>query len=256
MHYRQHPGFTVVELIVVIVSIAILATISSIAYIGAQKQATVATVQSDLDAAMTEVQREYRDTGEYPDTYNFSTSNNNQLTVISSGAGVYYDTLTEVQKGVLLTDICDELLDEGAGQGLNNGGNTMNYVISCDVWNANRMQIEAWQTQQWSVPVQESALVDYANNYTGHDQQYTPAATEVVRNFYLSMVERYKARGGTFPITSFWDSWANGSNGGVPEEPLPDGTTTQTICVEGTNPSHTDIVWHFTEEMRLRSGPC
>ena len=52
MHYRQHPGFTVVELIVVIVSIAILATISSIAYIGAQKQATVATVQSDLDAAV------------------------------------------------------------------------------------------------------------------------------------------------------------------------------------------------------------
>lgn len=44
-------GFTIVELLVVIVIIGILATISIVSYVGISKQATIATITSDLDNA-------------------------------------------------------------------------------------------------------------------------------------------------------------------------------------------------------------
>lgn len=46
----RHKGFTVVELIVVIATIGILAAIVIVSYIGIQKRANDAAVQSDLEA--------------------------------------------------------------------------------------------------------------------------------------------------------------------------------------------------------------
>ncbi len=48
----KHKGFTIVELLVVIVVIGILAAISIITYSGIQARARDSTVQSDLSAAM------------------------------------------------------------------------------------------------------------------------------------------------------------------------------------------------------------
>jgi uncharacterized protein (TIGR02145 family)/prepilin-type N-terminal cleavage/methylation domain-containing protein len=45
---KHSPAFTIVELLVVIVVIAILATITIVSYTGITKQATIATIQSDL----------------------------------------------------------------------------------------------------------------------------------------------------------------------------------------------------------------
>ena len=48
MKFRIGPGFTIVELLIVIVVIAILATISIVVYRGVQNRAYDTTVQSDL----------------------------------------------------------------------------------------------------------------------------------------------------------------------------------------------------------------
>ena len=59
IHSKQHKGFTLVELLIVIVIIAILAAISIVSYNGLQKKATEATLMSDLKNASTELEREY-----------------------------------------------------------------------------------------------------------------------------------------------------------------------------------------------------
>lgn len=61
-------GFTIVELLVVIVVIAILASISIVAYIGIQDSARVATIQSDLATAAKHLNLWEIDNGHYPIT--------------------------------------------------------------------------------------------------------------------------------------------------------------------------------------------
>ena len=63
---KQQRGFTIVELLIVIVVIAILAAISIVAYNGIQNRANDTTVQSDL-ATMAKKFRIYQiDKGNYP----------------------------------------------------------------------------------------------------------------------------------------------------------------------------------------------
>lgn len=258
MYTRWAPGFTIVELLIIIVTIAILATISFVGYTGIQKQAVERTVQADLEAALAEIRQLYQKTGEYPATVpaTVATTADNTLELTLSEPEAFYENLSAVQQGVLLHDICREQLAAGQGSGVDNGGVTQNYVIACDVWDATSYQIEAWQTRRWSTPVTEANLVDYAQSYISHDQQWNPTADDVVRAFYLSMVETFKRRGGTFPVESFWDFWANGSNGGVVKESLPTPTLQSNLCVEGSSARYPDIRWHFTQTLRLKEGGC
>jgi len=59
-------GFTIVELLIVIVVIGILAAITIVAFNGVQQRARVATLQSDLKNAATQIGIIYADTGMYP----------------------------------------------------------------------------------------------------------------------------------------------------------------------------------------------
>ena len=61
-------GFTIVELLVVIVVIAILATISFVAYNGIQQQARVSIAKGDLRTLGTAVSMYQAETGHYPST--------------------------------------------------------------------------------------------------------------------------------------------------------------------------------------------
>lgn len=63
---KKAYGFTIVELLVVIVVIAILAAISIVAYNGIQDRAVSAAMQSDLRNAMTQLSLAHTDSGVYP----------------------------------------------------------------------------------------------------------------------------------------------------------------------------------------------
>lgn len=66
MRVRRLPGFTIVELLIVIVVIAILASITIVAFNGIQNRATQSGVQTDLRNALTKVQEYYVLNGFYP----------------------------------------------------------------------------------------------------------------------------------------------------------------------------------------------
>ncbi|WP_416442573.1 prepilin-type N-terminal cleavage/methylation domain-containing protein [Leucobacter sp. HNU] len=67
--FKQRAGFTIVELLIVVVVIAILAAITVVVYNGITDQAKEAALKSDLTTAAKKLNLEKVETGSFPDTY-------------------------------------------------------------------------------------------------------------------------------------------------------------------------------------------
>lgn len=252
-------GFTIVEVLIVVVVIAILAGISVVAYSGIRVAALRTAAQHDLKTISTAMQIERIEKGSYPadipETVRQS-GGNVTSTIKWSGKITRYTSLTAVQNGVLLADICQKLIDEGVGRAANQGGAIQNYVTGCGNWNRSSMQVTAWNTRVWNTPVSSQQLLQYAQNFTSSDT-WNASQVTVVKNFYNQLVERHLAMGGTFPVTSFWDSWATSGNGGVMYQNLPeDVETKESFCVEATIEGRPDLIWHIDEDDVMREGAC
>ena len=65
---KTRSGFTIVELLIVIVVIAILAAISIVAYNGIQERAKFSSMRSDIASLNKAIQLYYADNGSYPIT--------------------------------------------------------------------------------------------------------------------------------------------------------------------------------------------
>jgi len=71
---KTKSGFTIVELLIVIVVIAILAAISIVAYNGIQERGRFSSMRSDIATLNKAIQLYYADNGTYPVTPNGTTS--------------------------------------------------------------------------------------------------------------------------------------------------------------------------------------
>lgn len=65
---RRYDGFTIVELLIVIVVIGVLAAIVIVAYTGVTARASYATVRQDLSSVRTAIELYHVDKGEYPNS--------------------------------------------------------------------------------------------------------------------------------------------------------------------------------------------
>ncbi len=258
MQKRWAIGFTVVELIIVIVVIGILTVVSVVGYNGVRKGAAVRVVQSDLENITAEMQRTYQKTGSYPNAVpvNAYVSPDISLSVKEAGSLPFYTGLSAVQNGVLLAQICADLISEGVGKGTNQGGVVEDYITGCGNWNHDNMQITGWNTKKWDTPISEASFTTYGNNFTTNDT-WNKIQETVVENFYNGLVNRLKQEGGSFPVTTFWDTWATQNNGGVMLVPL-DANPTQNpfYCIEAISTKYPDVIWHVTEDTKLTSGAC
>jgi hypothetical protein len=168
----------------------------------------------------------------------------------------YYANPDPVQNGVLLAQICQDLVNAGLGSGLNASGGTDAYITGCGNWNAGSMQVTGWTSQVFNTPVQDSTFINYANSIPTYDN-YHPNEQAVTQNFYHQLHDRLIAEGGSFPITTFWDSWATPGNG-VMVQSLPAATTppANTYCLQMTNTQYPDIIWHIDQTQKLTQGSC
>lgn len=86
----QHSGFTIVELLIVIVVIGILAAITVIAYSGVQNRARIASLSSQLNGASKSLALHEVDAGRYPAT--LAEANNGQGIKASQDTSYQYTT--------------------------------------------------------------------------------------------------------------------------------------------------------------------
>ncbi len=255
---RWATAFTIVELLLIVLVIGIIVTISVVAYNGIRKATLAKAAQSDLMNVSAEMQRVFQATGQYPASLpsSVTASTGIQLTHKSAGKRPFYQNLSTVQNGTLLSEICDDLVAEGVGNGTSQGGQARAYITSCGNWNHDSMQVTGWTSKVWQTPVTSQALLNYADTFTA-GSTWDSDQERVIKSFYHQLVDRLVQSGGTFPITSFWDYWATPSNGGVQQQPLSD--TPQLIpfyCVESQITGDTQAVWHITEKSKSEAGPC
>lgn len=254
--YGSQKGFTIVELLIVIVVIGILAAIVIVAYTGVQKRAVSAEMQSDLRNAANLMHIAHADTDTYPSTLpsGVKTSPGVALSLAGSG-GAVYSGLSSVQNGLLFYNTCQKLLADGVGA---KPDDNHDYISSCAVYNKNQIHIDGWNGRDVNTPLTVAALQAYVSSYSGGE---TALFTDHAGNFMNQLASQFQAAGGTFSVNSFWDSWATSTNGGVMKPTLPaptgGGSSDPTVfCINATYDKDPSAKWYIAHNKPPTAGTC
>jgi prepilin-type N-terminal cleavage/methylation domain-containing protein len=147
---QQLRGFTIVELLIVIVVIAILATISIVAYNGIQNRANDSAIQSDLNNFSKKIQLAAATTDEFPAggasrTGGINTGDSTAFTgftfkpsknaYMSTESNLYYCTGTEASSGqkifrILARSKSGNLYSIASNSGIQNIGNVSASLVT------------------------------------------------------------------------------------------------------------------------------
>ncbi len=260
MRAAKQQGFSLVEILIVIVVIAILASILFVSINGLNRRAAEVTVLSDLSNARKQMELLLTLDGAYPTTLpaSIKTSPKVAFTLSNAQALPHYGSLSPVQNGVLLSQICQDLINEGRGQGTNLGGGTESYIMNCGNWNSGSMQVTAWNTRVFSTPIDSDTFSNYAATVPSGGAWH-PDQQSITQNFYLELKSRLIAQGGAFPITTFWDAWATPTNGGVMRQdlPAPDSLGAgSSYCIQASYNNDPALTWHVRQSGVITQYNC
>lgn len=259
-------GFTLIEILVVCAVISILFSLGVIAYQGVQKRSAEAIVFKDLKSASEQLGLQQARVSGRPSNItelpaDFRPSEGVIVRLASGYDGPYYYGLSEVQNGVLLSEVCEELIADPLYSTIHarEGGQTQSVVMSCSHdTGGNRMQITGWDSKKWYTPVTRSDIQAYIDSVP-YDDWWTDRQ-DVVRGFYYELMNRFEQRGGSFPVESFWDPWATQWSGTLKEDlPPPSAPPAQaagSYCVEAYHRSFPDEVFYITEKDIIEPGTC
>ena len=262
---RWAGGFTIVELIIVIVIIGILAAISIVTYSGVTKMTVQSALVHTLKQAATATEIEAVRTGQpvvnLPEQVRTDADDDITLKLVPLD-GSHYGTLSPVQKGVLFYNTCKELISDSKYSTIHarEGGATNNVMMSCDPGNTsiayNSILIEGWDSKRWYTPITRQTLQSYVDSVP-YDSWWTDRQA-VIRDFYTALMDRFESSGGTWPITSFWDHWANQWSG-VHKEELPalSSDAENGYCIIAVHKKYADMPYVITStDGKPHEGSC
>ena len=263
MRWAKHnSGFTIVELLIVIVVIAILAALTFVAYGGVQRQAAASQVMATVKDAGKAVALEVVKNGEsLPSSLpsDFHASGDVEV-VYAPLSNVHYSGLSTVQHGVLLYELCEQLIQNPNYSTIHSrdGAQTSTIVMSCDDnIQDDRLQITGWETKTWTTPLTQQQIQDYIATVP-YDTWWTDKQT-VIKRFYSALISMYTSSGGSWPVTSFWDPWATQWSG-VQKQNLPNPDTPVegvNYCIMATHRQRTELSYIVTAKEQVpHTGTC
>lgn len=279
---RATAGFTLVEILIVIVVIAILATIGIVSYSGVRQSATKAVVIDNLRQASSAVEithlsksSELPDNAELTEIPGLFSPSPGVVTKIYQQPKIKYNNLTAVQNAVLFQTICSSLSNENRpdasdlvyGEGRDQANNKVKYLWGpslCNVYNKDRIQFNtSWGFAggQLIIPVSKTNFTNFINNINNTDS-YFPDATHVAKQYYQTTLDRFESQGGVFPITTFWDDWCQtGQAWCTAKEALPEVVATDNdsgyYCLEAYHENYPEMIFKLTSDSRSpEPGKC
>lgn len=255
MHIHQHRlprhGFTVVELLIVIVVLGILAGITVVGYGKVQNNSKVVALTSDLAHARDSMEISATETKLYPSTLpsDITPSKNVSFNLVTNPVIPYYQNLTTMQKALLLKQTCDDLIGEGRGKSPN--GNTT-YITSCTVPDSSSFDISSsWKPYDFDAPIQANDLTNYGDTIAP-GQSWHSEKHFVSKSFYYALSDRYQTSGGTWPIAAFW----SGSPSESLPPPNPPGSYADTYCLEAVYAGADLPTYHIITNGAPAEGGC
>lgn len=257
----RQRGFTVVELLIVIVVIGILAAITIISYNGARERGMTANVISDLNNAQDTMEIDAIHSHEYPTTLptDIQTSPSVTLSLETNPVLPYYSGLDPVQNAVLFYQLCNDLVTEGKGQAPSGKGGTDYYITDCGHgsgnMNSNYLQVNGMTDTQhkFTVPVNVSDYNQFVASIPSGGNAH-PNQQSTAKAFYNTLRDRFLTEGGTLPITTFWDD----KTVLMEDLPSPDPSASyaNTYCIEADYTGNKIPAWHVIQDGHPSIGGC
>lgn len=238
--------------------IAILAVAGAYTYTGMRERSVVSTLYHNLASAIDAIEADHVGKRVAPTGLPTSFRASDGVTISMTSALPGYSDLSPVQNGVLFHTICGDLVAEGYGQGENQGGQQDKYITACNVYNHTQIQVNsAWNSRSFNTPVDSGVLPAVVASINYNDS-WRPERDAIEKLFYQTWHDRFLSLGGTYPVISFWDSWASPGNGVMEQEPPSvDATTGGEYCIEAVHESLPDKVYHLNRDDRQpTAGHC
>lgn len=228
-------GFTIVELLIVIVILAILATISIVAYSGVNRRASDTTVKASITQATKKLAAHNVFTLDYPPNLagvDFHPDPSVGMALYTNAPQVRtYGGLTSDQNAQLLLNTCN------ANMPITDGASVFNTVC---VFSGNNVHVKG--TGGTNV-VLKGPVIDQSEIVLKCGPACTTAVSEIISQF--------TAQGGSFPVTVPKKSVA------LPSSTMVSYGSATKFCLEARSSVHDDIVYHTSSrDHSVQAGFC
>ncbi len=182
--YHVHSGFTIVELLVIIVIIAILATLSIVGYNNVRTSAIRETLRSDVQEAASQLEKERQKIGSYP--ANSATVNSGKGLIASAGNNIEYIKISDKAYCVMVSsddNAIEPVYQVSGNTKVQNGpcpvtvantGNVKNFVGSTSAGFANGTGTAAqFNTELGSIAVDDTGTIYVADKLNNRIRSVT-----------------------------------------------------------------------------------